>query len=201
MRRNLLIVLISTIFLCTFYYSINEARLLRIEIQDLERLVEEQNRYINNLKLSNEEITKSIENDDINNKNNYDKLVKQVQEHGKSIKCFSEYQQFRCYIKSGDIETGELIIDRIEWLSIKDKERREELGLGDEIGYLYNEIEESIKYYIDNDTILEILKDASIKVEVNIKEFQKKIGLEYTQVYEITIVNGKVVKISECYLP
>lgn len=208
MRRNLLIVLkliILIILLYTFYYNINAIKLLRIEIKELERIVEEQYKDIEKLKLTNEKNTESISNESIVskyvNKDAYNELAKQVSELQYTIKYFDDYQQFRCYINSFDTETGEILVDQIEWLSFSDKERREELNLGDEVVYLYNEVEENIKYYTDDDTILEVLKDASTQVEVDINEFKNRIDSGYYPVHEMTIVNGRVVKVSECYLP
>lgn len=202
MKKILLVILIFTIFLYTFCYSISEAKKLRIEIKELERIVEVHKKGIDKLELTNKEVIKNTENNNLYSRNIYDELTKQIKELQKTITYFNEYQQFRCYIKNYNIETGELLIDKIEWLSYSDKERREELNLGDEIAYIINEVEESIKYYTDNYTILEILRDASTQVEVNSKEFHNRINSEdYVQIYEITIVDDKVLKVSQCYLP
>jgi hypothetical protein len=202
MKKILLVILIFIILLYTFCYSINETKKFKIEIKELKRIVEEQKKDIEKIELTNKEVIENIGNNNLYNRNIYDELTKQIKELQKTIKYFNEYQQFRCYIENYNIETGELLIDEIEWLSYSDKERREELNLGDEITYIINEVEESIKYYTDNYTIFEILRDASTQVEVNSKEFHNRINSEdYVQIYEITIVNDKVLKVSQCYLP
>lgn len=115
------------------------------------------------------------------------------------------------YISSFNIKSQTFNFDEVEWITLQDTKRIEELHLDTEENmpsgfYIYNQDKSLVNYKVTDKTIYQLLNsgDLSKLVNVNIVEFWKYLETHKTLntlPYTITVQNGNVIAVKECYVP
>ena len=110
-------------------------------------------------------------------------------------------------VKQFDLQSNSLIVDEVEWIEENDKERIKELGLDIEkdlpAGYVvYNETDkaENIQLSEEAEYFLVDYDNLSSPKQVEEKEFVSHV-MAVPGPYEVTLKDGKIIKIVEKYIP
>lgn len=131
----------------------------------------------------------------------------QINRNFNYIKELSEFRIVQGYITQFDQSSNVLNLDKIEWITLEEESRINELGLNKDRDfpngfYILNQNIKEEQYKITNNTHFYIL-DSVTSTHVTKQEFLKKIK-EYKGnkvLFSITIINNKVIEISQLYTP
>jgi hypothetical protein len=114
------------------------------------------------------------------------------------------------YINSFNIKSHTFDFDEVEWITSENTKRIEELHLSTENMpdgfYIYNHNKSFVNYKVTDKTIYQLINqyDLSKFVNVNIvvfSEYLEKYKTSNAIPYTITIQNGNVMEVKECFVP
>ncbi len=110
-------------------------------------------------------------------------------------------------VREFDLQSHSLIVDEVEWIEEKDKERIKELGLDVEkdlpTGYvIYNETDKAVSIQLSAEAEYFLINNENVS---NPKKVDEKEFVSHVMVvpgpYEMTVKDEKIIKIVEKYVP
>ncbi len=114
---------------------------------------------------------------------------------------------YEVFLKDLNLESQTILVDEMEFISIFELERIDELGLDPEEDfpsgfYLYNEAESWIEMPLEGDPHIEVVMwGEQIEAKwLTVEELKSHIE-EYEAPYSILIQNGEIIEIFEMYVP
>ena len=119
----------------------------------------------------------------------------------------AEGEEILCFIEDLDRGTGVLTFDQVEWLTLEDTDRIDEIGLDPDVDmpggfYIYNETDQLYRLNTAEDVTVYLLdwSDLSTPHETDLAELEDRLG-EYQSPFLLSIENELVVSIQEVYTP
>lgn len=166
---------------------------------DLKVMIDSQNDNIRDLDLRNTKLENELEK--------FNKLEQKINFSYSAVKELPEYKQLYGYLKKYDEKTNTLYIDTCEFLGLGDVDRIDELGLNPDVDfpsgfYIFDENAANEIFNIgENTSFYNYTFDQEfIETQVSKPIFLEKM-LNSNGLVSFSILNGKIIEMSEQYLP